>query len=103
MGRLFNIWHAIWRHKSVVTTLLFLALLTFVDDDSFVIRYQRRAVIGHLHEEIDKYAAMYESETRQLEALQNDPETVERVARERYLMKRPNEDIYVFEPTSDQQ
>ena len=87
----------------MVTTVLFLAMLTFVDDDSFVVRYQRKAVIGHLHEEIDKYAAMYESETRQLEALQNSPEAVERVARERYLMKRPNEEIYVFEPTIDKQ
>ena len=97
MGRLLNIWHAIWRHKYAVTLLLFLVLLTFVDDDSFIVRYQRQQEIGHLHEEIDKYAAMYEDETRQLDALENSPEAVEKVARERYLMKRPNEDIYVFE------
>ena len=65
MGRLFSIWHAIWRHKYLVTLVSFLALLAFVDDDSFLVRYQRQAEIGHLHEEIDKYAAMYESETAQ--------------------------------------
>ena len=95
MGRLFSLWHAICRHKYAVTFVLFLLMLTFADEDSFLVRYQRNVEIGRLQKEIDRYAAMYEDETRQLESLEHDPAAVERLARERYYMKRPNEDLYI--------
>jgi cell division protein FtsB len=36
-----------------------------------------------------------------LQALENDPKAVERMARERYFMKRPNEDIFVYVEEED--
>ena len=97
MGRLFSLWHTLCRHKYAVTFVLFMAMLTFIDDDSFLVRYQRRMEIGQLEREIDNYAAMYAAETAQLDALDHDPAAVERLARERYGMKRSNEDIYIIE------
>lgn len=95
MGQLYSFWNIVCRHKYIVTFVLFMLMLTFMDDDSLISRYQRRVVIGQLHEEIDKYQSMYESVTGQLEALDNDPAAVERMARERYHMKRSNEEIYI--------
>ena len=39
----------------------------------------------------------YEENTERLNELAVDSGAIERVAREKYLMKKPNEDIYVFE------
>ena len=46
---------------------------------------------------IDKYRAEYEENTERLNELSTNPEAIEQIAREKYLMKKPNEDIYVFD------
>ena len=50
-----------------------------------------------LQDEINAYQNAFNRDTRTLKSLQNDPRTLEKVARERYLMRRPNEDVFVFE------
>jgi cell division protein FtsB len=39
---------------------------------------------------------MYDRDTKTLKELEANPRAIEKVARERYFMKKPNEDIYVF-------
>ena len=39
----------------------------------------------------------YEENTERLNELSTNPEAIEQIAREKYLMKKPNEDIYVFD------
>ena len=39
----------------------------------------------------------YEEDTETLKELMNDPDAMEKVAREKYLMKKPNEDVFIFE------
>lgn len=96
MDRLLTWWNYVRRYKYGVALLLFALIVGLTDENSLYTRYQRRVEIGHLHREIDKYQAQYDAERAQLQALENDPKAVERMARERYLMKRPNEDVFVF-------
>lgn len=96
MGRLLTIWSYIRKYKYVAATLVFLLIIGVLDENSLWVRFQRKSEIANLRREIDKYQAQYDAETAQLEALKNDPKAVERMAREVYLMKRPNEDVYVF-------
>ena len=58
--------------------------------------------MNHLQNEIERYKADYDKNTRKLNDLTANPVEMEKVAREKYLMKKPNEDIYVFEEDSDQ-
>ena len=53
--------------------------------------------ISQLKEEIEKYQADYEENTKRLNEITTNPDAIEQIAREKYLMKKPNEDIYVFE------
>ena len=46
---------------------------------------------------LDRYRAEYEENTRRLNELAGDSGAIEKIAREKYLMKKPNEDIYVFQ------
>ena len=50
-----------------------------------------------LKEEIEKYRTDYEENTKRLNEISTNPDAIEQIAREKYLMKKPNEDIYVFE------
>jgi len=102
MGRFITCWNYIRRYKYLAAIVVFLLIIGFLDENSLYTRYQRNVEIGTLKSEIDKYQAQYEAETAQLEALQNSPVAVEKMARERYLMKRPDEDIFVFMTDSTQ-
>lgn len=103
MERIITFWNFIRRHKYLVAIIVFLFIVGVVDENSLYTRYQRQVEISNLKSEIAKYQEQYEAETTQLQALENDPSAVERMARERYFMKRPNEDIFVFiqEPKED--
>ena len=50
----------------------------------------------HLQDEISNYEDQYERDTKTLLELDSSPKAIEKVARERYFMKKPNEDVYIF-------
>ena len=50
-----------------------------------------------LNSEIEKYRKQYEEDTEKLKEMTTNPEALEKIAREKYLMKKPDEDIFVFE------
>ena len=60
-------------------------------------RYKHRQEINTLTSEIQKYREQFEEDTRKLKELTSNPEALEKIAREKYLMKRPEEDIFIFE------
>ena len=96
MGRLLTLWNFVRRYKYVAAILIFLLIIGVLDENSLYTRYQRRMDISNLKREINKYQSQYEAESALLQALRDDPAAVERMARERYFMKRPNEDVFVF-------
>ena len=101
MGRLFDFWHFIRRHKYAVALIIFGLILAVVDENSLMMRYQRQVEIGNLRREIDKYQDEYDANTQQLEALEHTPGMAEKMARERYYMKRQGEDVFVFMKAED--
>lgn len=103
MGHLFTFWHMMRQHKYAVVFVIFLAVVGFIDDDSIMVRYQRQVEIRRLHREIDKYVELYDSETAQLQAIETSSDAIEHLAREKYFMKRPGEDIFVFEEPDNEQ
>ena len=92
MSKLLTIWNYIRHHKYMITLLVFL-----VDENSLIQRAKHRNEISTLNSEIEKYRKQYEEDTEKLKELTSNPEALEKIAREKYLMKKPNEDVYVFE------
>ena len=97
MSKLGTVWNYIRQHKYLITVVLFLIVIVFLDENSLIRRYQHRQEIEALTQEIEKYRKQYEEDTETLKELMNNPEAMEKVAREKYLMKKPNEDIFIFE------
>ena len=97
MDKLLTLWEFIRKHKYVITIAAFAVIIGFLDENSLVRRMKYDSEIRELNREIEKYRAEYEESTERLNELTTNPEAIERIAREKYLMKKPNEDIYVFE------
>lgn len=77
--------------------MAFLVVIVFLDENSLIQRTQHKREISTLKSEIARYRKQYEEDTRKLKELMNNPEALEKIAREKYLMKKPNEDIFIFE------
>ena len=97
MSKLLTIWNYIRRHKYMITVLIFIVVIGFLDEIRFGPRVIRRSEISALNSEIEKYRKQYEEDTEKLKELTTNPEALEKIAREKYLMKKPDEDIFVFE------
>ena len=97
MDKLITIWSFICRRKYLITVVAFAVIIGFLDENSLFRRLAYEREISLLKEEIEKYRADYEENTKRLNELNSNPDAIEQVAREKYLMKKPNEDIYVFE------
>lgn len=81
--------------KYVITLLLIVLVVGFLDENSLWNRRGRTQEIASLQAEIDALKAKYEEDTRKLNSL-DDYDCVERLAREKYLMHRSDEDIYII-------
>lgn len=81
--------------KYVVTLLLIILVVGFLDDNSLWNRRGRTQEIAKLQAEIDVLKAKYEEDTYKLNSM-DDHDCVERLAREKYLMHRPDEDVYII-------
>lgn len=97
LNKLKSIWRWIRSHKLAFLLLLFAFHMFFIDSNNIIKKMKYQSEINELKSEIDRYKREYEESTKQLNELQSDPKKVSRIAREKYFMKQPNEDIYIFE------
>lgn len=97
MDKLTTLWIFVCKRKYLITFVAFVVIVGFLDENSIVRRMGYANEISRLNSEIEKYRAEYEDNTERLNELAVDSGAIERIAREKYLMKKPNEDIYVFE------
>lgn len=97
MDKLASLWDFVRRRKYLITLLAFGVIIVFLDENSIIRRLGYYREESLLRSEIEKYRKEYEENTERLNELDIDSGAIERIAREKYLMKKPNEDIFVFE------
>ena len=97
MSKLLTLWNFIGRHKYIITLIIFGIIIVFLDENSLIQRARHKDEIKTLKNEINKYRVQFEEDTERLKEITNNPEALEKIAREKYLMKKPNEDIFIFE------
>lgn len=97
MDKLTSLWAFIGRHKYLITLVAFVVFVGFFDQNSLLRRAGYMREESRLRDEIERYRTEYEENTARLNELKADSGAIERIAREKYFMKKPNEDIYVFE------
>lgn len=81
----------------LLVILVVIAFGFFITDSSLFARFSYDAKIIELNNQIDNYHQQTERDKKQLEQLNSNKDDIEKFARENYLMKKENEDIYVVE------
>ena len=97
MSKIHSAWLFMCRHKYILTVLIIALIVGVVDEDSFLNRHPRRVRIENLRKEIANYKRQYDEADKKIIELESNPKAVEKIARERYHMKRADEDVFVFE------
>ena len=96
MSKIHSAWNFMRRHKYSLTILIIALIVGIVDEDSFLNRHPRRVRIDMLRQEIANYKRQYDEADSKIHELENNSKAVEKIARERYHMKRADEDVFVF-------
>ena len=88
-------WIPRWLNIPLVLFLAFIVVLLFFGENNFIRTSKYRSQINELKSQIKNYedsASMYEAKTNELNT---DNESLERLVREKYGMKRINEEVYI--------
>lgn len=80
----------------MVATTLFVVWMLFIDQDNVINQAKAQMKLAKLKHEREFYLEEIAKGKEELSVLQNDPVMLEKLAREKYLMKRENEDIFIF-------
>lgn len=83
-------------NKYHITIVIFLCVTFFVGDNTFLdgIRYEMK--IRSLQQDIEYMKIKNERKVTQLNALQGDKESLEKFAREQFLMTKDGEDLFLI-------
>lgn len=84
-------------NRYVYATLLFLLVILVIDQFNLFEQRRLKKSLNDQKQQIEYYEKEVSDSKAYLNALQHDTATMEKVAREQYLMKRDNEVIYLIE------
>ena len=79
-----------------ITTALFVVWMLFFDANDFVNQYQMSKQLSDLESVKEDYLEKMEEVEKDRRALMGNADLLEKYARENYLMKRPNEDVFII-------
>ncbi|HMG10439.1 MAG TPA: septum formation initiator family protein [Mucilaginibacter sp.] len=94
MTRLINL----LKNKFFLVTMAFLVWMIFFDKNDLFSQYEYRKQVNKLKQERDFYKKETDQVTKELDELTSNPQKLEKFAREKYLMKKDNEDVFVIVP-----
>lgn len=81
----------------MLTLVCFVIWIVFFDHNDLFLQAERSGELKQLEKGKAYYQEQIDAINKDLSALKNDPAAIERVARERFLMKKDNEEIFVIE------
>lgn len=86
-----------FNNKYLIVTLIFAVVLIFVDQYNIFFQIKNFKKLRAAKQQIEFYDKEIEDQQNILNNLHKDSAMMERIAREKYMMKRENEVIYVIE------
>ena len=83
------------KNKYALTILLFAIWILFFDQNNMVDRLKMSGEIRQLEEDRQYYKEQIDKDSTRLHELTTDKDNLEKYAREQFLMKKENEDVFV--------
>ncbi len=88
---------ALSRNYYVVLTSIFLFWMLFFDSNNLIGVYQVKSKISDLEDQKEYYEEKIVEVREVKDELMTNPDKLEKFAREKYLMKKEGEDLYVIQ------
>ncbi|MBK0380555.1 FtsB family cell division protein [Mucilaginibacter segetis] len=98
MARLINL----FKNKFFLATLAFLIWMIFFDRNDLISQYEYHQQLTELEQKRDFYQTQTAKVNEELDELSSDKAKLEKFAREKYLMKKDNEDVFVIVHKKDE-
>jgi cell division protein FtsB len=89
-------------NKFFYTGLLFTIWLVFFDQENLTVQHQLSSTLHDLRDQKEYYLEETEINKQTIHQLETDSAALERLAREKYYMKRKNEDVFVVVSKEDE-
>lgn len=89
-------WKKIITNQYIIALTAFVALLFFSDRNNIIDQYKLRVQYNKVKTEHVFYQKQIEDAKKQYEELFTSDKNLEKFAREKYLMKKEDEDVFVF-------
>ncbi|PCI96114.1 MAG: septum formation initiator [Flavobacteriales bacterium] len=84
------------KNKYSFTFIVFIILVTFIDQNSILTQYSYHTKLNVLKSEKEYFEKAIKKTSKELYDLTENPATLEKFARENYFMKKKNEEVFVF-------
>jgi cell division protein FtsB len=84
------------RNKYIVVLIVFVLWLSIFDKNSLFKQYQLQATLAELKEKHSFYKSEINKDSIKTLELSSDDKNLEKFAREEHLMKRDDEDVFIF-------
>ncbi|MBS4044397.1 MAG: septum formation initiator family protein [Chitinophagaceae bacterium] len=92
-----KMWAQILFNKYFLSFAFMLVWVLFFDETDFFIQQSRLKDLDNLKTKAAYYKKEIEIAQQELSDIQHNPEALEKFAREKYFLKKDNEDIYIIE------
>ena len=86
-----------FNNKYIIATLIFAVIIIFVDQYNLFFQIKNLKKLNKAKSQVEYYENEIKTQQEILDNLHTDSALMERIARERYMMKRDNEVIYIIE------
>jgi len=83
-------------NKYLIVLLVFTVFIVFFDEHNLIDRFRTYREIKSLEKEMKFYQDEIEQTKKKKNELKSNNENLEKFAREQYLLKKPNEDIFII-------
>ena len=86
-----------FNNRYIIATLIFAVIIIFVDQYNIFSQFKTFKKLKKAQDQVEYYEKEIKEQQEVLDNLHRDSALMERIAREKYMMKRDNEVIYIIE------
>ena len=86
----------LFTNKYLITGTAFVLWMMFFDTNDFPLQIRRLRDLNKIEHNEKNMTLQISSTQKELDILKTNPETLEKYAREKYMMKKDNEDLYII-------
>ncbi len=84
------------KNKYVIAIIAFIVWMMFFDRNNFINQIRLVNTLSGLEQQMEFYQREIRKDSAELHKLKTDTASLEKFAREKYLMKKEDEDIYLI-------